>query len=356
MKPFLCVLCLAGTFGGCADPVYLAHKDAAAGPSCDGACAAAVLSADAATGVEASTALGDATAAPSKDAGASQAPSGSDGSVGSPPAGVELLLGRYGVRARSFSNDLPNKIFGFQYERLMLATIYTDSTDQSLKMTVEMCKDSWQILAADGTSQDAWVLFPQLWPKRSYDVHYENGAFFTSGGVMAVGYDPVPPAACTGAAQAPRREEQSWISGTECDCPQTSALPTKPGDCRLTDPDKDGRAGVTVQQTTSAGLVSGSTRTRDASQWQYGKVQPDGRHTAQYQVDEDYYVLSCEPTSPLCVNGDFASCPSALQPVLFEPLSARPDRATWSCTDLVTQYGAGNVFTNDVLKFPAACR
>lgn len=284
-------------------------------------------------------------------------PDAGSGDANVPPAeGIDLLLGRYGVRVRTFYNDLPNKLFGFQDERLLLANIYTDATDQTLKMTVEVCKESWQVLAADGSTQDARVVFPQLWPKRSYDVHYDNGAFFTTGGLLAVGYDPVAPAECAGALKAKRREEQSWISGTDCDCPQTSALPTKLGDCRLTDPDRDGRAGVTVQQTTSSGLVTGSTRTRDSSQWQYGKVQPDGKHTAQYLTDEDYYVLLCEPSNPLCINGAFASCASNLQPILFEPLSARPERAGWSCTDLVTQYAAGKIFTNDVLKFPAACR
>jgi hypothetical protein len=287
---------------------------------------------------------------------ASAPDAGNGQASGPPPTGLERLLGRYGVRTRSFSNDAPNKVFGFQYERLLLADIHTDAADQTLKMTVEVCKQSWQVLAADGTSQDAWVAFPQLWPKRSYDVHYENGAFFTTGGVLTVGYNAVPPANCAGVTKAPRRDEQSWIDGTECDCAQTSALPTKLADCRLADPDKDGRAGITVQQTTATGVIFGSTRTRDASQWQYGKVQPDGKHTAQYFTDEDYYVLACDPTSPLCLNSAFTSCPSNLQPVLFEPLSAQAGRDGWSCTDLVAQSAAGNVFTNDALKFPAACR
>jgi len=358
VKLLTLVFLVVCTLGGCAEPSYAGREDAAALLPCSGgACEASVPAVDRTRVTSSETDGSQPSSASDAGIGSSEpSNSASDAGSGAQPAASDLLLGRYGVRARTFSNDLPARVFGFQHEELMLAEIRADPADHTLKMTVELCKHSWQLLSADGSTQDAMMLFPQLWPKRTYTVHHENGAFFTTGGSVAVGYDAAPLTDCGGLAKAPRRAEQSWISGPECSCPQTSALPIKPEDCRIVDTDKDGRAGVTVQQTSATGPILGSTRIRDASQLQYGKVQPNGKHTAELLADVDYFVLSCDPAGTPCVNSGYVYCPANLQPVVFEPLSREPARAGWSCPDLVAQYAAGNIFSDDPLKFPAACR
>ena len=353
---------------GCATPDYRTAQCAATecGPETDAAVRQDVgtaADAQAASPVNPSLDVGKApvTDPSSSDAAASPSDaaisSADDGGVGKPaPPGVAQLTGRYAIRTRMYATDMPARATGFQQEFVWSATVRLDAASNELALDAALCSASWQIVTPNGTS-NAVLAHPDKWPRRTLALHYENERFYTTGPSVAVGYDPTPPASCAGVSTAPRRDEQIWLGGAPCSCPQTADLPLAMNDCRIVDTDKDGRAGVTVQQQNVAGAFLVASRWLDATQLIAGVVRPDRQHTAEAFGAHNYYVLSCEPDLLLqCVNTAITNCPSAMQPVLFAPLTPRPDGADWTCAEIMSAYGAHSLFDSEPLAFPSACR
>ena len=241
------------------------------------------------------------------------------------------------------------------HEFVVLAEIRLDQAKASLLLDTRLCQDRTDISVAGGPITTA-ILYPGLWPVRTYALHYAQGRFYTtSDAPLRVGFDPAPPAACTPGGTLPRRLEQVWNSDGTCVCPGSDALPTSASDCRVNDSDKDGRPGWTTQLTGPTGVTLESAVMQDASQYVNGTVASDGKHTAQYVSADTYFALACDSGSSGCSNGASSVCPPAQQPVWFVPLAARAVGDAWTCDQVKAALKAGELFPNDKPIFPSGC-
>jgi hypothetical protein len=119
-------------------------------------------------------------------------------------------------------------------------------------------------------------------------------------------------------------------------------------DCRVTDDDGDGAAGITVQH---MGLLNDPERARalDSCQITQAQLSADGRMQGYFIENYDFLSLGCGQ-SP-CSQAAIASCPLMLNPVLFEPV----EEPSWTCDDVMNALNAGKLFPPSMLTFVKGC-
>jgi hypothetical protein len=204
---------------------------------------------------DADAASGDATGgdgAAASDGSASTTPeAGSDeGDAGGPSgdayAWATPLLGTYAKRTTQFGVD---SILGKETTVVELALVTIDrADDQSPRMTTQLCSliSSWRdggaSLSLERASANPVVVQAVL-------AGADGNHFRTSTAQRHLGFEPTRVERCTGLAAssaAPKYADQTWI-GSTCTCPSSpGVMPAAPGDCRLTDPDGNGKPGVTI--------------------------------------------------------------------------------------------------------------
>ncbi|MDB4976952.1 MAG: hypothetical protein JWN48_5293 [Myxococcaceae bacterium] len=263
------------------------------------------------------------------------------------PSWAEPLVGDYAMRLRLFGREMATGI-GLSHETLSAVQVRFDAQLGEVVWRARMCRDHAEIVAG----LTAGVKYPTLYPIRSQRVLYENGFFKTeSMAPTVIGYVEQAPSGCSPGATLPRGPMQSWLVDGTCDCPSDAALPRSPRDCRLTDPDEDGKPGFTVGLT---GLYESNDYcvTRDDSQVVHGVIDPARLHRASYRVNQDSYQVQCAQGG--CTRASVALCPVDANSLLLAPLPARADGALWSCADMlqVVDADSNGPLVQEPLRFP----
>jgi hypothetical protein len=252
--------------------------------------------------------------------GGEQSDAGAGSPSGSIPSWARPLLGRYLKRSITTGYDDLISMVTASVE-LSLATISANAQGE-LEMLIEVCSVSTQWLnnsAKLGLDDVSAIPTVKLRILLGEPPHFSSETAF-----QAIGFDPARAALCEGgAARVERFPEQTWILGTTCTCAATpELLPLTSSDCRLNDPDGDGRPGVTFAGTGLAGdsalAMSLSLKITD------GEVRADREHIFQERrVTNASCVYSLVDS---CDLGNNTQCPVVLTHVL--PLDAAATCAT----------------------------
>lgn len=189
-------------------------------------------------------------------------------------------------------------------------------------------------------------------PARPFAVTFKGDTFTISPTETAVGYDEKPPEACQGheGGSVTKRPFQTWIAGTQCVC-GIEALP-EANDCRVTDPDSDGRPGYS-----SSSPIAGVTTwgvSQSFSKFVEGHVGNEQAHTALYFEDGRLNQFGCDPIGACGAVGTSKGCPLQDARVLFAPLhdNAAPSGG-WTCASI--EASLSKLFPGAPPPFPADC-
>jgi hypothetical protein len=239
---------------------------------------------------------------------------------GSVPAWARPLLGRYLKRSIVTGYDDLISMVTASVE-MSLATIDANAQGE-LEMAIEVCSLSTQWLnnsaklGLDDVSSIPMVKLRILLG--------ESPRFSSETAFQAIGFDPARASLCAGGAvRAEPSPEQTWLLGTTCTCAATpEVLPLTSSDCRLTDPDGDGRPGVTFAGMGLAGdsalAMSLSLKIAD------GEVRADREHVLHERRETN---ASCVYSAvDRCDLGNNTQCPGVLTHVL--PLDSAATCAT----------------------------
>jgi hypothetical protein len=245
----------------------------------------------------------------------------------SPPSDADFPLGEYALLARFYGISLPAGTGYFGEEAI--AKVNVQRVNGELQMSWTYCAYRGLLVVPLVLNNVSYaVLHPESFPQRTYRIELDGSSFQAFGDTLLIGYEDL--ANCPeGSTQL--HPERAWLSNGQCTCPSSTVLPpTLPSDCRVTDPDRDGKPGFTVQFTGGTENFS-YTRIKDGSQILHGTIAANGHHTAQYSANSDTYQLSCarEP----CTRASAQVCANDNNVVRFLPLPARAGEYT--CQDVV---------------------
>lgn len=305
------------------------------------------------------------------EAGVSELGAGSDGAeLGSGDAGDAMspaadsdaapedaqdwkqqMLGTYALRLRSYGREQTlGSLASFATQQLFIAEVTLDAEGE-VTMTTTLCEDESNLVTVLSATR-LRVLKPEVFPRRTYQVQFEDGEFHTVGLPIIVGYNATAPDECVPGQKIMRREEQVWMTSGRCDCPVSDAPPTLLTDCRLTDPDMDEKPGYTIEAT---GFIRGMDycRLQEGGQFEDGTIAEDGKLTATYARNNDFYQIDC--ASGDCTRANGSSCPGVRNTAEFALVELAPG-AELTCPDLLTQIRAGGLLSPEQPAIPPECR
>lgn len=239
------------------------------------------------------------------------------------PAWARPLLGRYYKRSIlvGYDEQIPPSGMTTASIELSLVTI-GDGAAGELEMSIETCSmtTQWYSQTAKLAVEDV----SRLTPTKLRLVLGEAPHFASETSFQNIGFDPSRAARCeAGVTRAPKFPEQDWIIGTSCTCPMTpEILPQTSSDCRLTDPDEDGRPGLKF---TGTGLATDAAMVMNMSlKITEGEVRADREHVIH---EERKINVSCVYAAvDGCYLGNNMPCPGEWTYML--PLAADATCAT----------------------------
>jgi hypothetical protein len=248
-------------------------------------------------------------------------------------------VGRYAARTILYAVDGPLRPTG---EELSLVAI--EPRGDKLVLAQQLClyEGGWEFLLQGNIRYrypESVALETELMATRR--------SFETLPSRLRLGFDADAPAACAPGGTAP--SDQPWHHG-ECSCPEgASALPADARDCRVTDPDDDGKPGVTFDA-----AISGARLAYHAAQ------AVEVRYLNGYRIDDRLYayaessvasaVFSCtRPDINGCMVGDATPCAPEFNKAVFIPL---PDD-DYDCDRIVSE--RAGLFPEPIPPFPSAC-
>lgn len=278
------------------------------------------------------------------DAAVEPAESGAQATGGSTDDTVDPLwrpwIGRYAARIFLYAYD---GLLRPVSEELSLVVIEPQGDKLVLKQQLCLYEGNWQFLLEGNVRYrypESVRLEAELKPtRRSFETLLTR---------FQLGFDPEPPPGCSAGSMAP--SDQPWHQGA-CSCPrQPSAPPVDASDCRVLDPDDDGKPGVTFDA-----AISGTRLAYYAAQ------DVEVRYTNGYRIDDRLYanvestitnsVFGCTrpDASNGCTIGDAKSCPAEFNKIIFVPL-ADDD---YDCDRIVSE--RAGLFPEPMPPFPSAC-
>lgn len=165
------------------------------------------------------------------------------------PEGARALVGRYALQSVSFGYlDLAPTVAS-RVTRKDVALASISEQNGALFLSVQLCSSITthntlgQLLTATGKPFSL-----ESYPVRSLRLKLGPGCTWSAAPVAPIvwGYSaPIPMRCTTPLANVPA-QEQPWLLSETCQCPANDGLVANIRDCRVTDPDRDGRAGVTL--------------------------------------------------------------------------------------------------------------
>lgn len=265
----------------------------------------------------------------------------------------DSILGTFAIRMRFFGNDATLSALALiLHEKVALAVVTREDPAGPVSMKFTICRDFGKLQSPLSAGVIGTTVYPERLEPVLFTLVESQGVFHTEAAPRLIGYDDKVPASCASASTAPKRAEQVWLTSALCECGMPSSPPTKLNDCRVTDPDRDGHPGVTIELSGSS-TGKDYVRFRDQSQLSAGKLSGDGRHTGLWLENNDYYQLQC--ATGICARTAYRACKPEVNPVLFAPLLAKPGGGEWTCEDMLKRADTGDLFPNDMLAYPNEC-
>jgi hypothetical protein len=269
------------------------------------------------------------------------------GALDLPDAGLDELrakwVNRYAARSALFSyGDLLKS----SAKLLSIVTIAPDDQD-GLIVTEEMCyyEGGWNFVVS-GQLQYTYVE-----SRGSAKLNYSADHFDSEMIKVHIGYGPAP-SECRAGATVPKGGEQTWITGGTCDCPRSLDPPTSPRDCRLTDPEKDMKAGASFRATVDTSVIMYRATQEERVLFRNG-FRANGRLYADREFDDTTSVLDCTvdntPTKAAdCPGGNAKNCPSKYNKVELVPI-----KDTYDCKRVIVE--ELGLFASPLPPYPEGC-
>jgi hypothetical protein len=245
------------------------------------------------------------------------------------PSWAEPLLGDYVVQSYRFARDRSGVVIRVS----VLSLVHITRNGPGAQMQQQICS-----LIEESDSDTQTITDPtSLTEVRQ--LQFSQGGWTTDASPIGFGYDRDVPAQCVGKENqaVPRLPEQTWLSSGTCRCPSSAELAPRIDDCRVRDPDHDGRPGIAFADRTIAGLPLATFHTVyvSRSHASRGRVATDKRHYASLLVDDVAYQMSCEPSGCPTISDLSRPCTSEYNGMQFVPLPASMD--AYTCPKLVLQ-------------------
>jgi hypothetical protein len=232
------------------------------------------------------------------------------------PEWAKPLLGRYAARAFAFKqDDFPTVT---RAQDVFLAQFSFDE-ETGVTLRSKICESS-----AQNNLATLRLIDPTQMPERVEHVVFASleQRWSSEGPASTVGYTREPPAACLDklGQSVPKVPAQTWIDGDSCRCTQASADPVV-NDCRLLDPDADGKPGFSFKLRGSAPPLGDTTiyaASESSTHYVNGQVSSDGKqHDANVMGGERPFQLGCSPASCAEIDKIATYCPVVFNPVRF---------------------------------------
>jgi hypothetical protein len=211
------------------------------------------------------------------------------------PEWAKPLLGRFAVRSFTLKQDEANTVT--RSEDTTVAE-FTFSPERGLMVTSKLCRSRSKNALADLS-----LLDPTEVPERVESVLLDEKKlrWSTRAAVpLTIGFTEEPPAPCSGVPgmTVDKFPYQTWINEATCRCGAPNDQPT-PGDCRVLDPDHDGKPGFSFSFVPySVPLLPSMifAVSRSTTHFTNGIVSADGlQHSANMAGGEEAIQLDCEP-------------------------------------------------------------
>lgn len=266
------------------------------------------------------------------------------------PSWAPSLVGTYAARVQSFAEDSSSLLSA----RLLQRITITRQGD-AYELTTQHCE--WIANAFIGTLR---VIDPASLPPLRQRLVFTGDTFASEPIDFAQGYQAgLPECAGKPGEALPRRSEQSWITGSTCTCPGPT-VPDRSDDCRITDPDRDGRPGYSTRFIATPPLLDADIWGVGAyaSSFVAGKRAADGVLTAQVRGNETWQQFGCslgKPDDCLQFSGTAASCAPEYNRAEFVPLAMRSvPGGEWNCAAIVAR--AAELFPAPPGAPPSSCQ
>ena len=251
------------------------------------------------------------------------------------PTWAKPLLGRFVKRSVYFAYDTGGPVITVTID-VSLLDISASSSGQ-LELSGQQC--GYRVYWSDGGASYTLVK-PQGLPRFHMWLSLGQAPHFTSDTApLYMGYDPTRQSRCTGSAYADKFPDQTWLTTGRCACTGApEVMPTESNDCRVTDPDSDGKPGVALDGAGLAPDITGAINT--TTKITDGEVRADGEHLLREQHTRNVACLgSCfSMNDQLCPGGETqirplpasATCAEALakvDPLPYPPFPTKDCRA-----------------------------
>jgi hypothetical protein len=191
--------------------------------------------------------------------------------------------------------------------------------------------------------------YPRTLPPVRSALIADGAKFSTELAHYTVGFTRELPDECDSASSAPSVE--SWVSGS-CQCPEDrDALPARPDDCRVDDPEQDGLPGARYDVVVSSGMTW-SYQTAQEVEFRYvNGFRRGDRLYADVDTDAHTVVLSCSEPGNIaagCSLQDSTPCPARYNDTVFVLVEEEYD-----CARVIAE--KNTLFPTPLPDFPAGC-
>lgn len=231
-------------------------------------------------------------AAPAADAQLDVAPGSDAAPVDGLPAWAASLVGTYGKRSVTFSvDDAPGTPLNTRNVEHAIVKIV--QTGNMLSLSSQMCSYTVVIKGAQGSPPLVFKNATSMPPLLGRIVLGATNSFSSEPMLQHLGFDPARGNSCNGAGRRAKFEDQTWITGTSCECYPTS-VPEHIDDCRVIDSDGDGKPGIT----THGPSPLGTTVSDYAFVFDYSVTIVDGK----VGVNRMHELREVRAQEPSCIN------------------------------------------------------
>lgn len=249
------------------------------------------------------------------------------------PSWAEALPGTYASLSHAYAEDsfLQVPVMS-RHSTLSFVRIVREGSRAT--MTSKLCR-----FDAEADSDVLSMVDPSNLPEISRTVlFHDDQTFSTDAQPSALGYRRELPAECTGkASQAiPKLPHQAWLE-RECRCPRAFDDMPRSDDCRVLDPDRDGKPGLTyVDKLKDLTAVIPEIKVYAVSLTRSHpfrvRVDPQGKHhSGQFTVDEVAYHFECSEGDNCVQYGTATPCETRENSIDF----LRLEGDGWDCARLL---------------------
>jgi hypothetical protein len=274
------------------------------------------------------------------------------------PSWATPLLGTYAVQAHSFSFDNFANLVKAISRLEEISLVHIERVGETTEMRSKLC-----IYAAQGQNDDLRMTDPSGLPEVRRALAFgEDKSWTTDALPWGIGYSREVPTECIGKENqqvARRPGQQAWLTGSTCLCPSSAQVGPRVDDCRVSDPDNDGKPGLTftmkgrgaylaiLNEEFQAVLI-------DRAHVIGGRVDDSGtNHFGNRVMDGIAYQFPCATSNCSLVSDVARPCTSEHNGVRFHKLEKLEGDAEWTCEKIVAD--VAKLFPMPIPSSPTAC-